>query len=303
MDAISTCLVFVGLLGCLVGFSAGSDSALCTCKHQLKQIVTGPKHVWVVNTNNEIFSRQLNSATSHGEWVKQWSNKTAISVSPNGYIWALGSNYKHVYLREGITDNQPEGVSWKSVGSLEVDKFAVGKSGLWAVQIFWSGQRLYYRVGSYGDSGNHGTWWYEYTFSPKMKFTVKIIVGPNEVWFLDTLGQIFRLPVFGDRAIGSWQLYEQSHENPPSSQMIKGIAISPAGNMWAIWFIHKVSRKAGSMSEWIQDDDRLDLIDISAGKIGVWGTDGHHVYYRSGTYGDEYETTSLTGFWDLLKHP
>ena len=75
-------------------------------------VAAGSAGVWVVGRNHEVYFRRGSPGEDGGVWIKvdgilKW-------ISSNTNVWGIGTDNR-VFIREGVTEEVPEGVEWKEV--------------------------------------------------------------------------------------------------------------------------------------------------------------------------------------------
>jgi len=100
----------------------------CPSKQGLARIAATGSVLWVIDSKGAVYWYDSGTA----QWHSDKQNMEYISSSPSGsIIWGLFRGQS--YVRRGITDKSPCGVSWSKVDKEPLKLIAVGQSCVWAV--------------------------------------------------------------------------------------------------------------------------------------------------------------------------
>lgn len=85
----------------------------------LTQVAVGPTSVWALGKGGSVWFRQgvKKEVPTGVAWVDiEWLSCSAITVSRNGEVFALGTEDRQVYWRTGVGLAEPHGRKWRMIG-------------------------------------------------------------------------------------------------------------------------------------------------------------------------------------------
>ncbi|XP_077595606.1 tectonin beta-propeller repeat-containing protein 1 [Stigmatopora nigra] len=83
-------------------------------------VAVGVNVVWALTKDNKVwFRRGVNSHNPRGSgWISMVGEMLTISVGLNDQVWAIGSEDRAVYFRQGVTASEMSGKTWKAISVL-----------------------------------------------------------------------------------------------------------------------------------------------------------------------------------------
>lgn len=192
--------------------------------------------LWITNNRNMVY---WTHPTSGGrDWQVLKKHMSFVSSSYNGVIvWGV---YQHqAFARQGISDINPMGVSWKKITgkrtvAQSIKWVSCDQTSVWAIT---TDSKVLFRNGI-SDTRPEGTAWLEVETPPTF---FQIVSCKNIVWALDVSGRTYvRTGINPARRYGvEWQSVK-----PPSC--LASISVVSSGVVWGIGSNNRVWFKCGA---------------------------------------------------------
>jgi len=187
----------------------------CPSKHGVARIAATGSVLWVIDSKGAAYWYDPVAA----QWHPDKHSMEYISSSPDGsIIWGLFKGQS--YVRRGITDKSPCGVSWSKVDKDPLKLIAVGQSCVWAVH---QDGRLISRDGVSTLSPEGFQWKYS---NLKASFAKRISVGDDILWVCDGAGTVHTVGTSSGLSYVKWETV--------NSILLDSISLVGDGVVWGV---------------------------------------------------------------------